>query len=104
MYETADDPSITIQKRNIELKRRVKKYSSTVYKQVHKSIVELRTDTVCMRENSFYVDTVRAFRDRRYHFKDMCKVWKGRIAEAAREGDMLKREEAEARLALFDSL
>lgn len=30
---------------------------------------EERVDTVCMRENPFYVNTVRAFRDRRYDYK-----------------------------------
>ena len=35
---------------------------------------EGRTTTVCQRENSFYVDTVRAFRDRRYQFKGLLKV------------------------------
>ena len=29
---------------------------------------------ICQRENSFYVDTVRAFRDRRYEFKGLVKV------------------------------
>jgi len=27
-----------------------------------------------MRENSFYVDTVRAFRDRRYEYKHLAKA------------------------------
>ena len=35
---------------------------------------EVKTTTVCQRENSFYVDTVRAFRDRRYRFKGLLKV------------------------------
>ena len=35
---------------------------------------EEKTTTVCQRENSFYVDTVRAFRDRRYQFKGLLKV------------------------------
>jgi hypothetical protein len=35
-----------------------------VYKKNTASKVEQRTSTVCQRENSFYVDTVRAFRDR----------------------------------------
>jgi len=35
---------------------------------------EERTATICQRENSFYVDTVRAFRDRRYEFKGLTKV------------------------------
>ena len=40
------------------------------------------TDTVCMRENSFYVDTVRDFRDRRYEFKRLTKTWTGKLKEA----------------------
>jgi DNA polymerase elongation subunit (family B) len=36
--------------------------------------MEERTATICQRENSFYVDTVRAFRDRRYEFKGLVKV------------------------------
>jgi DNA polymerase epsilon subunit 1 len=35
-----------------------------------------------MRENSFYVDTVRAFRDRRYTYKGLVKVWKGKENDA----------------------
>ena len=35
---------------------------------------EEQISTVCQRENSFYVDTVRAFRDRRYEFKGLVKV------------------------------
>ena len=35
-----------------------------------------------MRENSFYVDTVRSFRDRRYQYKNLVKVWKNKESEA----------------------
>ena len=38
------------------------------------SRLEDRTATVCQRENSFYVGTVRSFRDRRYEFKGLTKV------------------------------
>lgn len=48
------------------LKNEVRKYSQRVYSKAHVSVSEVRRDTVCMRENSFYVDTVRDFRDRRY--------------------------------------
>jgi len=34
-----------------------------------------------MRENSFYVDTVRDFRDRRYEYKNLVKVWKNKENE-----------------------
>jgi DNA polymerase epsilon subunit 1 len=35
-----------------------------------------------MRENSFYVDTVRAFRDRRYKYKNDLKLWQKKLEEA----------------------
>ena len=57
------------------------------YNYVKKTRKELRTDTVCMRENPFYVDTVRDFRDRRYEFKRLVKVWLGKLAEAKASGD-----------------
>ena len=41
--------------------------------------VKERVDTVCMRENGFYVNTVRSFRDRRYDYKLKTKQWKGKI-------------------------
>ena len=48
---------------------------------------ELRSTTICQRENSFYVDTVRAFRDRRYEFKGLLKVWKKKLDIAKKGGD-----------------
>jgi DNA polymerase epsilon subunit 1 len=57
-----------------------------------------------MRENSFYVDTVRDFRDRRYEYKNLVKVWGGKLGEAIKENDALKIEEAKNRMNLFESL
>lgn len=47
-------------------KKRLSIYCRKVYKKLKCTRVEERTTTICQRENSFYVDTVRAFRDRRY--------------------------------------
>ena len=49
-------------------------YCKKAYKKVHLTREELKMTTICQRENSFYVDTVRAFRDRRYEFKALLKV------------------------------
>lgn len=49
-------------------------YCRKAYKKVHVTRLEERVTTICQRENSFYVDTVRAFRDRRYEFKGLHKV------------------------------
>lgn len=54
-----------------------------VYKRVlDKPTCEVREAGVCMRENDFYVGTVRAFRDRRYEYKGLNKKWKGTLDEA----------------------
>ena len=54
-----------------------------VYKRVlDKPATEQREAGVCMRENDFYVGTVRAFRDRRYEYKALVKTWKGRLEAA----------------------
>ncbi len=46
-----------------------------MYKRVlDKPISEKRVAGICQRENPFYVDTVKAFRDRRYEYKGLNKV------------------------------
>lgn len=47
-------------------KKRLSVYCRKVYKKLKITKVEEKTSTVCQKENSFYVDTVRAFRDRRF--------------------------------------
>ena len=65
------------------LTERVKSYSQRVYKRVTaKPATETRTAGICQRENGFYIDTVRAFRDRRYEYKGLVKRWKGALAAA----------------------
>lgn len=64
---------------------------------------------VCQRENSFYVDTVRAFRDRRYKFKGLTKIWKRKLDEAvnaakANTGDPADVKQASSLVVLYDSL
>lgn len=55
-------------------KKRLSEYCRKAYKKTHITRVEERTTTICQKENSFYVDTVRAFRDRRYEYKGLNKV------------------------------
>ena len=55
-------------------KKRLTDFCKRAYKRVHITRTEVKTAMVCQRENSFYVDTVRAFRDRRYKFKGLTKV------------------------------
>ena len=59
---------------------------------------------VCQRENSFYVDTVRAFRDRRYEFKNLHKQWKKKLAQAQESKDPLEIKRCNAMIVLYDSL
>ncbi|KAJ0409994.1 hypothetical protein ATCC90586_009671 [Pythium insidiosum] len=85
-------------------KTRLKHYCSSVYKKLKVTSEEKRSATVCMRENSFYVDTVRAFRDRRYDYKTLTKVWKGKQSQAEKNGDLLGKIEAGTKALVYDSL
>jgi DNA polymerase epsilon subunit 1 len=65
------------------LMARLKKYCQKVYKRVlDKPIEDKREAGICMRENSFYIDTVRSFRDRRYEYKGLNKKWGAKLREA----------------------
>jgi DNA polymerase epsilon subunit 1 len=57
-----------------------------------------------LKENSFYVDTVRAFRDRRYEYKNLSKTAKKQIADAIALGDAGEIKSAKNREVLYDSL
>lgn len=46
------------------LKARLKLYSAKAHKRVKDTTEEDREATVCQRENPFYVNTVKLFRDR----------------------------------------
>ncbi|KAH7671417.1 DNA-directed DNA polymerase protein [Dioscorea alata] len=88
-----------------KLKDRLRKYCQKAYKRVlDKPITELREAAICMRENPFYVDTVRSFRDRRYEYKGLNKIWKGKLAEAKASGNSMMIQEAQDMVVLYDSL
>ncbi|CUG92135.1 DNA polymerase epsilon catalytic subunit, putative [Bodo saltans] len=70
------------------LKKRLGEYSRRAYGKIHDTVEILKTNTVCQRENSFYVDTVRLFRDRRYEYKAALKKWKGNLDKATDPNDI----------------
>ncbi|XP_049379283.1 DNA polymerase epsilon catalytic subunit A-like isoform X1 [Solanum stenotomum] len=89
----------------VKLKDRLKKYCQKAYKRVlEKPVTEVREAGICMRENPFYVDTVRSFRDRRYEYKGLNKVWKGKLSEAKASGNSIKIQEAQDMVVVYDSL
>ena len=109
-------------------KKRLKEYCGKAYKKTHVTKTEERFTTICQKENSFYVDTVRAFRDRRsvnnlmkqvlstpgfstslllltrYTYKGLCKASKKEVAEAAASGDAARLKSAKNKELLYDSL
>jgi len=80
---------------------RLKTYARKAYKKTKVTEEVTRKDTVCMRENDFYVGTVRNFRDRRYELKKLTKTWTSNIIKAT---DSASRKEAEDRTLVYDSL
>ncbi|MCQ2815864.1 MAG: DUF1744 domain-containing protein, partial [archaeon] len=84
--------------------KRIKGYCSKVYKQIHVKKVELKEGAVCLRENSFYVDTIRDFRDRRYEFKGLVKKWRAKKEEAMQKGDPEDIQNCKNMMELYESL
>ncbi|XP_031425753.1 DNA polymerase epsilon catalytic subunit A-like [Clupea harengus] len=85
-------------------KKRLADYCRKAYKKVHVTKLETRITTICQRENSFYVDTVRAFRDRRYEFKGLHKVWKKKLSQAQDRGDAAEVKRCKNMEILYESL
>ena len=87
-----------------ELKKIVKQYCQKHYKQQHVTKVQLKENTVCMRENPFYLYTVRDFRDRRYIYKGKCKMLTTKMLEASKENISDEEKKANSLMTLYDSL
>jgi len=75
-----------------------------VYKRQKDSDELDKTATICQRENPFYVNTVRAFRDRRYEYKGLTKMWVKNMAAADKSGDKMAAAEARNLVTFYDSL
>lgn len=86
------------------IRKRLADYSQKVYKRTRKSETVQRTSVVCQRENSFYIDTVRSFRDRRYEYKGLQKQWKRKFDEAVSVADAERIDEAGKLLVVYDSM
>jgi DNA polymerase epsilon subunit 1 len=85
--------------------KRLGDYSRRVYKKTKDTKVENRETIICQRENPFYVDTVRRFRDRRYEYKGLLKTWKKNLDAILAEGRPLAEvDEARKLIVVYDSL
>ena len=69
------------------LKKRMGDYSQKVYGKKFATKVVEKESIVCQRENPFYVNTVRDFRDRRYQYKALLKKWKKDLEVAQSNSD-----------------
>ncbi|KAJ2653591.1 DNA polymerase epsilon catalytic subunit [Coemansia sp. RSA 1250] len=87
-----------------ELRRRVADYSKKVYHRLRETRVEERQALICQRENPFYVDTVRNFRDRRYVYKGLLKKEKRKLDDALASGDNAQIAAGKKLVVLYDSL
>lgn len=84
--------------------KRLGDYSRTVYKKTHETKVIQKEAIICQRENPFYIDTVREFRDRRYVYKGHHKTWKKNLDQASDGGSVSEVVEAKKMVVLYDSL
>ncbi|GMR54261.1 hypothetical protein PMAYCL1PPCAC_24456, partial [Pristionchus mayeri] len=84
-------------------KKRVQDYCRRVYGKQHITRNEMRESTICQRENAFYVDTVKNFRDRRYEYKDKLKKAKSEL-DKVDKNDASAVKRAQGMCVLFESL
>lgn len=96
---------LSVEDQAAHIKKRLQEYSKKIYHKIHDSKTIVKEAIICQRENPFYVDTVKSFRDRRYDYKGKQKVWKNKtddlISAAAPAGEI---DEAKKMIVLFDSL
>ncbi|KFH48264.1 DNA polymerase epsilon catalytic subunit A-like protein [Hapsidospora chrysogenum ATCC 11550] len=86
-------------------RKRLRLYSQKIYHKIHESTTITKEAIICQRENPFYVNTVRDFRDRRYDYKGKTKVWKGKAESLKSAGAPASEIEAAKKLAVvYDSL
>ena len=106
----ANSPARTFQDLSVDeqasmVKKRLQDYSKKIYHKIHETKTIDREAIICQRENPFYVNTVRDFRDRRYDFKGKQKVWKGKTESLKAAGaTALEIEEAKKMIVVYDSL
>lgn len=87
------------------LHKRLGDYSRKVYRKTKDTKVVYRESIICQRENPFYVDTVRRFRDRRYEYKGLHKTWKKNLDTLVSENaSMSQLDEAKKLIVVYDSL
>lgn len=86
------------------LQKRLADYSRKVYKRAHDTKTVVREAIICQRENPFYINTVRDFRDRRYEYKGLHKKWKKNLDKALESGALNDTLEAKKMIVLYDSL
>ena len=105
-----NSPARTFQDMSVDeqatmVKKRLTDYSKKIYHKIHETKTIEREAIICQRENPFYVDTVKDFRDRRYDFKGKQKVWKGNTESLKSSGaSAAEIEEAKKMIVLYDSL
>ncbi|TDL20354.1 DUF1744-domain-containing protein [Rickenella mellea] len=87
------------------LHKRLGDYSRKVYKKTKDTKVVNRESIICQRENPFYIDTVRTFRDRRYEYKGLLKTWKKNLDGVLGNGGAVAEvDEAKKMVVIYDSL
>ncbi|KAH8673336.1 DNA polymerase family B [Xylariales sp. PMI_506] len=87
------------------IRKRLQLYSQKVYHKIRDQTTIIREAIICQRENPFYINTVRDFRDRRYDYKGKTKVWKGKTEALKSSGaSAADVDAAKKMIVLFDSL
>jgi DNA polymerase epsilon subunit 1 len=92
-------------KQSALLHKRLGDYCRKVYRKTKETKVVEQESIVCQKENPFYTDTVRRFRDRRYEYKGLLKTWKKNLDNLQSQSKSVTEiEEAKKFIVIYDSL
>ncbi|KAI5180633.1 DNA polymerase epsilon subunit 1 [Nematocida sp. AWRm80] len=90
-----------------KLKDLLVEYSKTANRKTKEVVIEEKTAIVCQKENPFYVNAVRKFRDRRNEYKKLAKTAKGNAQKAKQTNQLVDNEnetEWAKKASIYDSL
>lgn len=93
--------SLSTEEQAQKFKKRLTDFCKKTYQKTKETKMEKRESIVCMKAHSFYIETVRSFRDRRYEYKNLLKVWNKKKSQAKTHAE---RDEVKKMIVLYNSL
>lgn len=101
MFEDKNWYALSLKDQAKIFKKRLSDYCKKHYNKTKEEKVKEVEAIICMKANSFYIETVKSFRDRRYEFKNLVKVWSKKKSTAK---TLAEKEHVAKMIVLYESM